>query len=369
MSIPTIEAGHTPDPSSQVQWADAARQAQFEHWLHGLASGHGLHIPSLRVASADASFRRYFRIHTDRDTLIVVDAPPAHENCAAFVKVADLMLAAGLNVPQVLDWQREHGFMLLTDLGQHTWMQQLDASHPQQHLGDFGRAIDALIDWQSASQAQVLPPYDQALLMRELQLFPDWYVAQHRGLTLSDAERQTLDQAFATIVAHNLSVPQVYVHRDFMPRNLMLPADPQERRLGVLDFQDAVHGPITYDIASLMRDAFITWDEAFVLDVTVRYWERARQKGLLGTGELSTDFGLFWREVEWMGLQRHLKVAGIFARLGLRDHKPKYLADTPRFMAYIRATCSRYRELFPLLRLIDRIEGQSSASGYAFGRV
>ena len=170
-------------------------------------------------------------------------------------------------------------------------------------------------------------------------------------------------------MARNVSVPQVYVHRDFMPRNLMVSGDPQERRLGVLDFQDAVHGPITYDIASLMRDAFISWDEAFVLDVTVRYWERARQKGLLGTGELSTDFGLFWREVEWMGLQRHLKVAGIFARLGLRDHKPKYLADTPRFMAYIRATCSRYRELFPLLRLIDRIEGQSSASGYAFGRV
>ena len=369
MSTPTIEAGHTPGPASQVQWADATRQAHFEEWLQARAIDHRLDIASLQVASADASFRRYFRIHSDRDTLIVVDAPPAHENCEAFVNVAGLMLAAGLNVPQVLEWQREHGFMLLTDLGQHTWMQQLDASHPQQHLGDFGRAIDALIDWQSASQAQVLPPYDQALLMRELQLFPDWYVAQHRGLTLSDAERQTLDQAFATIVAHNLSVPQVYVHRDFMPRNLMLPADPQERRLGVLDFQDAVHGPITYDIASLMRDAFITWDEAFVLDVTVRYWERARQKGLLGTGELSTDFGLFWREVEWMGLQRHLKVAGIFARLGLRDHKPKYLADTPRFMAYIRATCSRYRELFPLLRLIDRIEGQSSASGYAFGRV
>jgi aminoglycoside/choline kinase family phosphotransferase len=369
MSTPTIEAGHTPDHASQVQWTDAARQAQFEHWLSTLAMGHGLHLPSLRAASADASFRRYFRIDTDHGSLIVVDAPPAHENCAAFVKVAELMLSAGLNVPRVLDWHREHGFMLLTDLGQHTWMQQLDASQAPQHLGDFGRAIDALIGWQSASQVKVLPPYDPALLMRELQLFPDWYVAQHRGLTLSDAERQTLDHAFATIVARNLSVPQVYVHRDFMPRNLMLPTDPQEQRLGVLDFQDAVHGPITYDIASLMRDAFISWDEAFVLDVTVRYWERARHKGLLGTGELSTDFGLFWREVEWMGLQRHLKVAGIFARLGLRDHKPKYLADTPRFMAYIRATCSRYRELFPLLRLIDRIEGQSSASGYAFGRV
>ena len=369
MSTPTNEAGQTPAPFSPVPWTDTARQAQFEQWLSALAGGHGLQLPSLQVASADASFRRYFRIQAANGPLIVVDAPPAHENCEAFVKVAGLMRDAGMNVPHVLDWQREHGFMLLTDLGPHTWMQQLDASQPLQHLGDFGRAIDALIAWQSASQAHVLPAYDQALLMRELQLFPDWYVAQHRGLSLSEAERQTLDQAFATIVAHNLSVPQVYVHRDFMPRNLMLPANPQEQRLGVLDFQDAVHGPITYDIASLMRDAFISWDEAFVLDVTVRYWERARRQGLLGTGELSTDFGLFWREVEWMGLQRHLKVAGIFARLGLRDHKPKYLADTPRFMAYIRATCSRYRELFPLLRLIDRIEGQSSVSGYAFGRV
>jgi len=369
MSTPPPAPGLSPDPAHPVQWSDPLRQTHFEQWLQSLPAAHGLQTSSLRMASADASFRRYFRIQAAQQSLIVVDAPPAHENCAAFVNVAQLMRAAGLNVPLVLEWQVEHGFMLLTDLGQQTLMQQLDASLPAQHQADFLRALDALIDWQCASQAQVLPACDKALLLRELQLFPDWYVAQHRALVLTDAEQQTLAQAFETIVTRNLSVPQVFVHRDFMPRNLMIPMDPAEKRLGVLDFQDAVHGPITYDVASLMRDAFISWDESFVIDITVRYWERARQRGLLGTGELASDFGLFWREVEWMGLQRHLKVAGIFARLGLRDHKPKYLADTPRFLAYIRATASRYRELFPLLRLIDRIEGHASTSGYAFGRI
>jgi N-acetylmuramate 1-kinase len=160
------------------------------------------------------------------------------------------------------------------------------------------------------------------------------------------------------------------VHRDFMPRNLMMPALAQagalaDLRLGVLDFQDAVHGPITYDIASLMRDAFLSWDESFVLDVTVRYWEKARAAGL----PVGEDFGAFYRGVEWMGLQRHLKVAGIFARLSLRDGKPQYLADTPRFIAYIRATCARYGELKPLLRLVDQVEGIEAQGGYAFGRV
>jgi aminoglycoside/choline kinase family phosphotransferase len=181
----------------------------------------------------------------------------------------------------------------------------------------------------------------------------------------SKALRETLDAQFRLIVQRNLASPAVYVHRDFMPRNLMLPASAGEPRLGVLDFQDAVHGPVTYDIASLMRDAFLSWDEDLVLDVTVRYWEKARKAGL----PVGDDFGEFYRAVEWMGLQRHLKVAGIFARLTLRDGKPKYLADTPRFIAYIRATAGRYRELAPLLQLVDAVEGTQAASGYAFGRV
>ena len=290
-----------------------------------------------------------------------MDAPPDKENCQSFVKVAQLMQQAGLLAPEVLAWDEPNGFMLLSDLGTQTMMQAIDPAQPEANLGLYLKAVDALVVWQTASKPDVLPPYDQPLLQRELGLFPEWYLGRHRGLTLDGAQQSTLDAAFATIMAQNLTWPQVYVHRDFMPRNLMVAAN----RLGVLDFQDAVYGPITYDVASLMRDAFLSWDEDFCLDITVRYWERARRAGL----PVGDDFGEFYRGVEWMGLQRHLKVAGIFARLTLRDGKPQYLADTPRFMGYIRATCSRYRELKPLLRLLDQLEGVAAPSGYAFGRV
>jgi aminoglycoside/choline kinase family phosphotransferase len=211
----------------------------------------------------------------------------------------------------------------------------------------------------------MLPAYDQPLLARELALFPDWYLERHRGLKVEGAVRETLDETFRLIIERNLAAPSVYVHRDFMPRNLMMPRSDDERRLGVLDFQDAVYGPITYDIASLMRDAFLSWDEEFVLDITVRYWQKAQKAGL----PVDPDFGEFYRGIEWMGLQRHLKVAGIFARLTLRDGKPRYLADAPRFIGYIRHTAGRYRELGPLLRLVDEIEGTQPATGFAFGRV
>ena len=347
-------------------WADADRAAAFESWLARVAPAHGLRPASLRVASADASFRRYFRLDTeDGATRIVMDAPPAHENSAPFVRVAGLMRDAGLNVPQVLDWDPPQGFMLLTDLGARTMMDEIDRAHPEANRPRYLQAVEALLQWQQASRPGVLPPYDAALLRRELALFPDWYLARHRGVTVEGALRETLDKTFDLIVARNLAAPQVYVHRDFMPRNLMVGADGE---LGVLDFQDAVYGPVSYDIASLMRDAFLSWDEEFVLDITVRYWERARKLGLLDHEDWHSDFGSFWRAVEWMGLQRHLKVAGIFARLTLRDGKPKYLADAPRFIAYIRATAARYRELTPLLRAIDQIEGTQAASGWAFGR-
>jgi aminoglycoside/choline kinase family phosphotransferase len=283
--------------------------------------------------------------------------------------VAALMADAGLLVPRVLAWNEAMGFMLLDDLGTHTMIERVDAANPAANLPLYQRAVEALVAWQRASRPGVLPPYDEALLARELALFPDWYLARHKGVTLTDAQRTTLDQQFRLIVQHNLAAPAVYVHRDFMPRNLMMPRDAAEPRLGVLDFQDAVYGPITYDIASLMRDAFLSWDEEFVLDITIRYWERARKLGLMDYEDWAVDFGSFWRAVEWMGLQRHLKVAGIFARLTLRDGKPKYLADAPRFIGYIRATCSRYRQLGPLLKLIDELEGIEAPTGYAFGRV
>ena len=352
---------HAPEPSASPLWPDPAREAAFRHWLASLAASQGLDASSVRLASADASFRRYLRVDSAQGSRIIMDAPPDKENCQPFVKVAKLMNGAGLLAPEVLAWDEPNGFMLLSDLGTQTMMQAIDPAQPEANLGLYLQAVDALVTWQSASQADVLPPYDQALLSRELGLFPEWYLGRYRGLTLDPGQQGTLDAAFAAIMAQNLTWPQVYVHRDFMPRNLMVAGE----QLGVLDFQDAVYGPITYDVASLMRDAFLSWDEDFCLDITVRYWERARRAGL----PVGDDFGEFYRGVEWMGLQRHLKVAGIFARLTLRDDKPQYLADTPRFIGYIRATCNRYRELKPLLRLVDQVEGVAAASGYAFGRV
>jgi N-acetylmuramate 1-kinase len=358
----------SPNAAQQaVSWADPARAKAFDQWLASIQHTQQLQRQSLAIASADASFRRYLRILSlQGSSRIIMDAPPEKEDCKPFVKVARLMNEAGLLAPQVLAWDEAQGFMLLTDLGAQTMMQGIDASQPDSNLPRYQQAVDALLTWQRASRPGELPAYDAALLRRELSLFPDWYIAQHRQLTLSDAQSQVLQSTFDLIVQRNLAAPSVYVHRDYMPRNLMLSVPD---RLGVLDFQDAVYGPVTYDIASLMRDAFLSWDEEFVMDVTIRYWERAKKAGLLDFEDWSSDFGAFYRAVEWMGLQRHLKVAGIFARLTLRDGKAKYLADAPRFIAYIRATCSRYRELTPLLRLVDEIEGTQQHNAFSFGRL
>ena len=352
-------------PTPELAWADPARQAAFHQWLDSVAPAHGLDPATVRLASADASFRRYLRVDGERGSRIVMDAPPDKEDCRPFVKVAQLMAGAGLNAPRVLEWDEPRGFMLLDDLGTRTMIEAVDRERASANKDLYLRAVDALVAWQLASRPGVLPPYDEALLARELALFPDWYLAKHKGIAVEGKLRETLDAQFAKIIAGNLRAPAVYVHRDFMPRNLMMPGREDEKRLGVLDFQDAVYGPITYDIASLMRDAFLSWDEEFVIDITVRYWKQAQKAGL----PVGDDFGEFHRAVEWMGLQRHLKVAGIFARLTLRDGKPKYLADTPRFIQYIRATTSRYRELAPLAALIDQVEGSEAVSGYAFGRL
>ncbi len=360
--------------SVPVVWFDAARREQFESWLAATAPVHALNVATLRMASADASFRRYFRIDalgggTDK-SFIIMDAPPGQEDSAPFVRIAALLREAGLLAPHVRDWQAERGFMLLTDLGDKTMLDVIDKhagfeytqSTVNRNLPLYEQAIDSLVAWQLASKPNVLPPYDEALLRRELQLFPDWYIAQHLGVTLSATQQAVLDEAFNRIVANNLASPSVYVHRDFMPRNLMSPyaalleGATAAQKLGVLDFQDAVYGPITYDIASLTRDAFLSWEEDFVLDVTIRYWQKAKAAALPMRDEWQSDFGAFYQAVEWMGLQRHLKILGIFARLTLRDGKPKYLADTPRFITYVRSTCSRYLALKPLLRLMDELE-------------
>ena len=375
MSHPASSASPSPAgaPSAPVVWTDPARHAAFDAWLAPLVAANGLLPASLRPASADASFRRYLRIDTTTPggSCIVMDAPPDKENCQPFVQVQGLMAAAGLNVPEILAFDAPGGFMLLSDLGSQTLIERLDPEKPQDAYAWYQQATDVLLQWQLASQPGVLPAYDEALLRRELALFPDWYLARHRTVTLDATQQATLHSAFDAIVAHNLAAPSVYVHRDFMTRNLMAPLE-DGAPLGVLDFQDAVYGPITYDIASLLRDAFISWEEEFVIDVTVRYWEKARKAGLLGANSASgwgADFGEFYRAVEWMGLQRHLKVAGIFARLTLRDDKPKYLADAPRFLHYIRSTANRYRQLGPLLQLVDEIEGTTPVTGFAYGRM
>jgi N-acetylmuramate 1-kinase len=362
------DPANTPlETTMPVSWTDPAREAAFARWLQATAREHEMEPGTVRLASADASFRRYLRVDGEAGSRIIMDAPPDKEDCRPFVKVAQLMAQAGLHVPRVLAWDEFLGFMLLDDLGTRTMIEGIDADHPSCNLPLYLRAVDALISWQLASRPGVLPPYDAALLSRELELFPDWYLARHRGIPVEGRVREALDGVFRLIIERNLLGPTVYVHRDFMPRNLMLPpaSQPEETRLGVLDFQDAVYGPITYDIASLMRDAFLSWDEEFVLDITVRYWQKALKAGL----PVDPDFGEFYRAVEWMGLQRHLKVAGIFARLTLRDGKPKYLADAPRFIAYIRATAVRYRELAPLLRLLDEVEGTEAVTAWSFGRI
>ena len=398
-----------PASTADIVWSDPGRAAFFAQWLSVTSAASQLDPATLRLASADASFRRYFRIdRIDRaaGSCIIMDAPPALEDCAPFVKIAALMAEAGLNAPRVLAWDKAQGFMLLSDLGSQTMMQLIQQQAPLDPFPPVGSpihqlymdAVDALIAWQLSSRPGVLPAYDDALLSRELQLFPDWYIAKHRGITVDAGLQDKLAGFFAQIKESNLNSlggARVFVHRDFMPRNLMAPtlvaartALPPEgavppwggpaaglmppsvgtaeslspSRLGVLDFQDAVYGPITYDIASLMRDAFLSWDEEFVLDITIRYWQKARKAGL----PVGDDFGEFYRAVEWMGLQRHLKILGIFARLTLRDGKPHYLADTPRFIKYARSTASRYRQLGPLMVLLDEIEGNETRVGYTF---
>ena len=323
------------------------RLEQLQEWLAARIAASSF---SLKPASADASFRRYFRLSTGSQSWIVMDAPPEREDCRPFVRIAALLRAAGVNAPQVIAQDLEQGFLLLTDLGDITYLAALSEDNADRLFGD---AIEALLRWQLASRAGELPPYDETLLRREANLFPEWYVARHLGLTLSAAQQQTFAEMLTLIISCNLAQPAVYVHRDYMPRNLMI-ADPNP---GVIDFQDAVYGPVSYDVVSLTRDAFVSWEEERVIDWTVRYWEKAKHSGL----PVDPDFSAFYRDFEWMGLQRHLKVLGIFTRIHYRDGKPGYLEDTPRFLRYARAVCERYRELAPLARLLDQLQKREPA--------
>src|SRR5262245_45506134 len=284
-----------------------------------------------------------------------MDAPPDKESCAPFVQVAQLFAEAGVHVPAIHARDLAQGFLLLSDLGDTTYLMALD----ERSSGSlYEHALDALVRIQVASRGGALPDYDRELLVRELRLFPDWYVSRPLRRELAPAQREILEKMFSIVLANNLAQPRVFVHRDYHSRNLMV----CEPCPGILDFQDAVYGPITYDLVSLLRDAYVAWDEERVIDWAVRYWEKARRARL----PVAEDFADFYRDFEWMGVQRQIKVLGIFARLHLRDGKNGYLKDQPRVMGYLRHACERYRELAPLARLLDELDSTEKRVGYTF---
>ncbi|EGJ09247.1 aminoglycoside phosphotransferase family protein [Rubrivivax benzoatilyticus] len=349
-------------PTAVVAWPDEGRRLAFERWLDTIAERHRIDRATLAPASADASFRRYLRVAAGRGSLIVMDAPPPQEDVRPFVHVAGLIEAAGLNAPKVLECDAEQGFLLLTDLGRSLYLDALrdtEGRHADTLMRD---ALRALVQFQGHVDASTLPEYDEALLRRELALFPEWCVQREFGITWGDKEHAAWNRVCDALVASALAQPQVAVHRDWMPRNLMV-AEPNP---GILDFQDAVRGPITYDVASMLRDAFLSWDEAQEIDWAVRWWEQARRAGLPLGDTMGHDFGEFWRALEWMGLQRHLKVLGIFCRLKHRDGKPRYAEDLPRFFDYATRVAMRYAPLKPLLPLLQPLSGRRVETGFTF---
>lgn len=330
------------------------RKQQLTLWLQSQFPGETF---NLAPASSDASFRRYFRAtFADGSTRIVMDAPPEHEDSRPFLHTGRLFENAGVHVPHIYAQDLTQGFLLLSDLGNTTYLQALAPGNAREL---YSLATDALIKIQLASNEDELPPYDEALLRREMNLFPEWYIGKHLGITLSEKQQAKLKQVFDRIIANNLGQPRVYVHRDYHSRNLMV-AEPNP---GIIDFQDAVYGPITYDLASLFKDAYIKWDEEKIIDWLIGYWQKARRAGL----PVDEDFGQFYWDYEWMGVQRHIKVLGIFARLCHRDGKDGYLKDMPLVMEYLRAACARYVDLKPLFNLLNELEPpQEAPTGYGF---
>jgi aminoglycoside/choline kinase family phosphotransferase len=347
---------------TSISWPDAQRQAAFGRWIDAISATHGLELSTLVAASADASFRRYLRIQGRGQSFIVMDAPPPLEDVRPFVHVATLLQAAGLHAPRVIEAEIDRGFLLLSDLGQRLYLEALQTADAPQADALMRDALRALVQFQSKVDAERLPPFDEQLLAAELDLFPTWCVQREFGLSWSAAEQQIWERSRRLLIDSALAQPQLAVHADWMPRNLMVIETGQGINPGILDFQDAVRGPISYDLASLLRDAFISWPEEQELDWAVRWWQLARQAGL----PVDADFGEFWRGLEWMGLQRHLKVLGIFCRLKHRDGKTRYVQDLPRFFTYATRVAARYGPLKPLLRLLEPLSGQAVKAGYTF---
>ena len=306
------------------------------------AQGWGVVPPAtLTAASSDASFRRYFRWEGDGRSFVVMDAPPPQENCKPFVDIAGLLAKSGINVPQIYAQDLPRGFLLLNDLGNKTYLDVIDGENADDLFKD---ALQALLAFQQLPMDTELPSYDVALLRRELELFPEWYVGRELGIELDQEQLALWKRVSNVLIDSALAQPKVLVHRDYMPRNLML----SEPNPGVLDFQDAIYGPVTYDVTCLFKDAFLSWPDARVRGWLEDYWQQAGKLGI----PVQADFEDFLRASDLMGVQRHLKVIGIFARICHRDGKPRYLGDVPRFFAYIEAVLARRPELAELGELL-----------------
>ena len=332
------------------------------HALHAFIAQHqakyGLRADTCAPASADASFRRYFRVQADtKQSYIVMDAPPAHEDCQPFIQVSQLLHGAGLNVPKVLEQDLAQGFLLLTDLGSTTYLAALQAGGDHRPL--YADAISALVQLQQGTTQSELPAYDHAKLMAEMGLFETWFLRTHHGIVLNEREQGLLQIALGLIAKACTQQATAWVHRDYHCRNLMVTPN---QNPGVLDFQDAMTGPYTYDLASLLRDAYIDWPEPAQIELAIAYWKQAQAAGI----PVPADFGELWRDFEWMGLQRHLKVLGIFARLSHRDGKDGYLKDLPLVLKYAQTVAQRYDGLGILVRLFDRIQGVERKVGVTF---
>lgn len=315
----------------------------FQRWIAAALSTDPDAI-ELKPASADASFRRYYRLHVGGHSIIAMDASAERASCVPFVHIARLLADGGVQVPAILAENLAAGWLLLSDLGHQTYLDVLNADNAD---ALFDAAIGALLAQQRIACPDNFPQYDEALLRRELELFPEWYLQRHLGLSIDAKMRALLDNVFDSLTAQVLMQSRVFVHRDFMPRNLMI-SDPLP---GVLDFQDAVYGPISYDAISLFKDAFISWPEARVEQWLKNYWQRARDARL----PVPKTFDAFYADCDYMGAQRHLKVIGIFARICHRDGKPKYVGDVPRFFEYLRGVCARRAELSTLAELLDKV--------------
>jgi hypothetical protein len=338
-----------PDQDVRLQhlkvWLDEQLAALFAE------QGWGAVPPAtLTAASSDASFRRYFRWEGEGRSFVVMDAPPPQENCKPFLDIAFLLAKSGINVPKIYAEDLERGFLLLNDLGNKTYLDVIDSENADDLFKD---ALQALLAFQQLPMVAPLPSYDVALLRRELELFPEWYVKRELGIEFDSAQQMLWQNVTELLIDSALAQPKVLVHRDYMPRNLML----SEPNPGVLDFQDAVYGPVTYDVTCLFKDAFLSWPEERVRGWLEAYWQQAGDLGI----PVQPDFEDFLRASDLMGVQRHLKVIGIFARICHRDGKPRYLGDVPRFFAYIDAVIARRPELAELDVLLMSLRAGANA--------